>query len=170
MRRAREGHRPACGPSATYRAERYEDQVARLFDRVRLSEEDVAQVLRAMRGAAVQAPAPDPAAVASAREDLQAQLAAGRIGIEAFSRAWRQLDRPARVATMPPDELRVRRAHRALSDFGTLWRNPAVPDRLREEALREILGRVDVDGSEIVALHPAPNENAWLLGLVAVRE
>jgi hypothetical protein len=27
-----------------------------------------------------------------------------------------------------------------------------------------------VDGAEIVAVHPAPNENAWLLGLVAVRE
>ena len=56
-----------------------------------------------------------------------------------------------------------------LSEFGTLWRNPAVPDQLREEALREILGRVDVDGPEIVAVHPAPNENAWLLGLVAVQ-
>jgi hypothetical protein len=50
-----------------------------------------------------------------------------------------------------------------------------VPDRLREQALREqalreILSQVDVDGPEIVAVHPAPNENAWLLGLVAVRE
>lgn len=45
-----------------------------------------------------------------------------------------------------------------------------MPDRLREEALREILGQVDVDGARIVAVHPAPNENAWLLGLVAVRE
>jgi len=45
-----------------------------------------------------------------------------------------------------------------------------VPDQLREEALREILGQIDVDGAEIVAVHPAPNENAWLLGLVAVRE
>jgi hypothetical protein len=45
-----------------------------------------------------------------------------------------------------------------------------VRDQLREEALREILGQVDVDGVEIVAVHPAPNENAWLLGLVAIRE
>jgi hypothetical protein len=45
-----------------------------------------------------------------------------------------------------------------------------VPDQLREEALREILGQIDVDGAEIVAVHPAPNENAWLLGLVAIRE
>ena len=45
-----------------------------------------------------------------------------------------------------------------------------MPDQLREEALREILSQLDVDGVEIVAVHPAPNENAWLLGLVAVRE
>jgi hypothetical protein len=71
---------------------------------------------------------------------------------------------------MSPDELRLRRAQNLLMEFGTLWRNPAVPDQLREEALREILGRVDVDGPEIVAVHPVPNENAWLLGLVAIRE
>jgi hypothetical protein len=29
--------------------------------------------------------------------------------------------------------------------FGTLWRNPAVPDRLREEAIREIFERFDVE-------------------------
>jgi hypothetical protein len=45
-----------------------------------------------------------------------------------------------------------------------------VPDRLREEAIREIFERFDVDGPEIVAAHPQPNENAWLLGLVALRE
>ena len=45
-----------------------------------------------------------------------------------------------------------------------------MPDRLREEAIREIFERFDVDGPEIVAAHPQPNENAWLLGLVAIRE
>jgi hypothetical protein len=40
----------------------------------------------------------------------------------------------------------------------------AVPDCHREEALREIFERLDVDGPEIVAAHPQPNENAWLLG------
>ena len=45
-----------------------------------------------------------------------------------------------------------------------------MPDRLREEAIREIFERFDVDGPEIVAAHPQPNENAWLLGLVALRE
>ena len=169
-RRIRHAARPACGPSATYRADRYEDQVARLMDRVRLTDDDVSQVLRAMRGVEA-APVPqDPDEVASARDALQARLAAGSIGIEAFSRAWRHLDRPTRAVPEAPDELRLRRARRALSEFGELWRNPAVPDRLREEALREIFSRVDVDGAEIVAVHPAPNENAWLLGLVAVRE
>ena len=87
-----------------------------------------------------------------------------------FSRAWRGLERPARVAAMPPAELRLRRARNVLAEFGTLWRNPAVPDQLREDGLREILGQIDVDGAEIVAVHPAPNENAWLLRLVAIRE
>lgn len=38
------------------------------------------------------------------------------------------------------------------------------------EALREILQRFDVGGPEIVGAHPQPNENAWLLGLVAMRQ
>ena len=87
-----------------------------------------------------------------------------------FSREWRPLERPAIRLEARPDELRLARARRALSEFGTLWRNPAVPDRLREEAIREIFERFDVDGPEIVAAHPQPNENAWLLGLVAVRQ
>jgi hypothetical protein len=74
------------------------------------------------------------------------------------------------VAEDRPDEVRLRRAGEVLSEFGTLWRNPVIPDRLREEALREIFGRFDVDGPEILAAYPQPNENAWLLGLVAARE
>lgn len=45
-----------------------------------------------------------------------------------------------------------------------------MPDRLREKAIREIFERFDVDGPEIVGAHPLPNENARLLGLVAVRK
>jgi hypothetical protein len=71
---------------------------------------------------------------------------------------------------MPPDELRLRWAGKLLGEFGTLWRNPPVPDQLREEALCEILSQVDVNSTEIVAVHPAPNENAWLLGLMVVKE
>ena len=49
-----------------------------------------------MRGATAAPAAPDPAAAGvDARTELQAQLAAGTISIEAFSRAWRQLERPA---------------------------------------------------------------------------
>jgi len=58
------------------------------------------------------------------------------------------------------DEMPLRHAGQLLSKFGTLWRNPVVPDRLREEAPREIFARLDVDGAEIVAVHPQPNENA----------
>lgn len=135
-----------------------------------LSDADVAQVLRAMHGTTPAPTVPDPAALAEARTHLQDRLASGTIAIEAFSREWRRLERPTAAEPMPPDELRLRRARNLLTEFGTLWRNPSVPDQLREEALREILGRVDVHGSEIVAVHPAPNDNAWLPGLVAIRE
>ena len=169
-RRIRHARRPVCGPSATYRAERYEEQIATLFDRITLQESDLRQVLGAMRSQSHAPAEPDPSELVMARERLQRQLAAGEISIETFSRAWRRLERPRRVVEQPPDELRLRRAGQVLSEFGTLWRNPAVPDRLREEALREIFARFDVDGAEIVAVHPQPNENAWLLGLVAMRE
>ena len=115
-------------------------------------------------------PEPDASEIAVARERLQQQLNDGEISIETFSRAWRGLDRPRRTAQQPPDEVRLQRARHVLSEFATLWRNPAVPDGLREEALREIFARFDVDGPESVAVHPQPNENAWLLGVVAARE
>ena len=169
-RRVRHARRPACGPSATYRAERYEDQIAKLFARVSLSESDLRQVLGLMRSAALPPSEPDQSEILTARERLQRQLNAGEISIEMFSRAWRGLERPTSIAVARPDEMRLGRAHKQLSDFGTLWRNPAVPDRLREEAIREIFERFDIDGPEIVAVHPQPNENAWLLGLIAARE
>jgi len=59
-------------------------------------------------------------------------------------------------------------ARKRLAEFGALWRNPAVPDRLSEEARHEILARIDVQGSQALAVHPQPNENAWLLGLAAL--
>lgn len=62
------------------------------------------------------------------------------------------------------DEDRLRRARDVLADFGTLWHDVAVPDVLREGAATEILERLDVRGSELVAVHPRPDENAWLLG------
>jgi len=50
------------------------------------------------------------------------------------------------------------------------WRSPAIPDRLREEALHKIFARVVNKGSQLLAVHPQPNENAWLLGLAALRQ
>ena len=44
-RRIRHARHPACGLSATYRAECFEAQITELFDRVRPSDDDVAQVL-----------------------------------------------------------------------------------------------------------------------------
>jgi DNA invertase Pin-like site-specific DNA recombinase len=168
-RRIRHGARPACGPSASYRAERYEEQVALLMDTVSLTDSDLHAVLGAMRRATPAVAGPDPTLAAERRTELQRQLATGEISLDAFSRAWRALDRPV-VALNPPDELRLARARRHLAEFGTLWRNPAVPDRLREEATREIFARFDVDGPTIVAAHPQANENAWLLGLAAARQ
>jgi hypothetical protein len=57
-----------------------------------------------------------------------------------------------------------------LEGFGALWADPDVPDRLREEAVADIFTRFDVDGPDLVAIHPAPNENAWLLGQAALRD
>jgi hypothetical protein len=79
-------------------------------------------------------------------------------------RAWRRLERPVLVQVAPPDELRLRTARKTLANFGTLWRDPHVPDRLREEAVHELFVRFDIEGPELVAAHPVPNENAWLLG------
>jgi hypothetical protein len=160
----------SCRRPATYAAEPYEEQVARVFDGVRLTEADIDQVLAAIRRVEPVAPAPEPVDVETARAELQRQLAAGELTIDAFSRAWRRTDRPAASAPALPDELRLRRARKRLAEFGMLWRNPAVPDRLREEALHEIFARVDVQGSQLLAVHPQPNENAWLLGLAALRQ
>ena len=115
------------------------------------------------RGPAYWSAAPSPVPTRPAPSDIE-------LTIDAFSRAWRRADRPAASAPALPDELRLRRARKRLAEFGTLWRNPAVPDRLREEALHEIFARVDVEGSQLAAVHPQPNENAWLLGLAALRQ
>ena len=169
-RRIRHGRRPACAPSATYAAEPYEEQVATLFDELRFDEADVAQVLAAMRGGRPAPTAPDPAELETARAELQARLSSRELTIEAFTRAWRRLERPAVPEAGPPDELRLRKARRLLGSFSTLWRDPAVPDRLREEALHEIVARVDVRGASVVAVHAQPNENAWLLGQAIIRQ
>ena len=171
LRRIRHARRPACSPSATYRAEHYEEQIARLFDRVELTEPDIARVLEAMTPQQAPAdPAPDREELHRRRADLQLQLANGEVTIEAFTRDWRRLDRPVRAPAAALNEDRLRRAADSLRSFGTLWRNNAIPGRLREEALREIVSRLDIDGPEIVAVHPQPNENAWLLGLTEARQ
>ena len=95
---------------------------------------------------------------------LQRRLSEGEISLAAFNRDWRVLDRPMALAEAGPNEDRLRRARDVLADFGSLWRDVAVPDVLREGAATEIFERLDVRGSELVAVHPRPNENAWLLG------
>jgi len=67
-RRIRHGRRPVCAPSATYRAERYEEQVAQLFDEVRLQDGDIDLVLDAMRIEAAPAAVSAPAATTAASE------------------------------------------------------------------------------------------------------
>ena len=118
-RRVRHVLRPACGPSASHRADQHEDQVARVLERVHLIEDDVTQVLGAIRRVAdAPTPAPDPDAVASRKAELQASLAAGTMSLAAFSRAWRALERPAPQQTAPPDELALRRARRGAGAVG----------------------------------------------------
>ncbi len=171
-RRVRHSMRPVCGPSATYRAEVFEEQIGLLFDESVLDDSDIEQVLAAMRASyGTQAdPAPEPANPAALRAELQARLGRGEITIEAFSRAWRVLDGPlGPTRIVPPDEQKLRDARESLTEFKTLWRDPAVPDKLREEAVAEIIQRLDIRGREIVGIQPQPNENAWLLGYAALK-
>ena len=163
-RRIRHSTRPACGVQATYRAEWYEEQLARSFDDLRFDEVNIEQVLVEMRQFHPPAEPPNADALASARAELQAQLAAGSIGIDGFSRAWRRLERPEPTEAISPDELELLKARDALAKFGTIWRDPKVPDRLREQAVHELFVRFDVEGGTLVAAHPQPNENAWLIG------
>ncbi len=79
--------------------------------------------------------------------------------------AWKRLQRPTRLA-QPPDQDALERARGLLSDFGSLWRDAAVPDELREEAAREIFERLDLWGPDLVAVHPRA-EHAWLLAIAA---
>ena len=170
-RRIRHSLRPACAPSATYRAERYEAQVAERLNGMRFTERDMRQVLAAMRRASEAAPAVSPTDPITARSELQRALSAGEMSLSAFGREWRRLERPAALPVpAPPDELRLRRARSLLVRFGDLWADPAVPGELREEAAHELFARIDVDGPTVVALHPQPNENAWLLGYAAMRD
>ncbi len=164
QRRVRHTRRPHCGRFASFRPELVEEQVALLMDGVRLNDEDLGQVLRAMRRGRAAPVAPDPGLIRAARSDLQRRLSDGEISLAAFNRDWRVLDRPTVLAEAGLDEDRLRRARDVLADFGSLWRDVAVPDVLREGAATELFERLDVRGSELVAVHPRPNENAWLLG------
>ncbi len=163
-RRVRHTRRPHCGRFASFRPELVEEQVARLMDGLHLTDEDLDQVYRAMRRGTAAPVAPDPELLRAGRADLQRRLIDGEIGLPVFNRDWRALDRPVALAGAAPDEERLRRARDVLADFGSLWRDVAVPDVLREGAATEIFERLDVRGSELVAVRPRPNENAWLLG------
>ena len=171
IRRIRHSRRPVCATSATHRADTFEGQSADFLDGIHLTDADVRQVLALMR---VTAPsplvAPSSEEAATQRQALQEALASGKLSLSAFSRAWRALDRPKPLPDTPPDEIGFRRARKLLSDFGPLRRDPAVPDRLREEALLEIFARVEVDGRQVVAVYPRENENAWLLGFHALAQ
>lgn len=132
---------------------------------------DLRAVLAALARTAPSAPPPDPVDPAVGRAEAQRRLAAGEITLTAFNREWRRLERPgAATVAAPPDELRLRRARSLLERFGDLWADPAVSGDLRTEAAHELFARIDIDGPTVVALHPQPNENAWLLGYAALRD
>ena len=150
--------------SLTHRADVVEDQVAELMDRVRLEDADIDATLAAARIAEPAGDAEPPDTVQE-RAELQDRLAAGQISLEAFSRAWRRLQRPIPLPRHP-DATALTEARGYLETFGTLWRDPAVPDVLREEAAREIFERLDLWGSQLVAVYPRA-EHAWLLGMAA---
>jgi hypothetical protein len=142
------------------------------LNRLVFTDVDIEQVLGAMRRATPILVPVEPADGLEARAQLQRRLTAGEMILAAFSREWRRLERPQPLPgpAAPVDELRLRRALRQLKRFGELWADPAIPSDLRQEAIHELFDRIDVQGPEVVALHPQPNENAWLLGYAAMRD
>ncbi len=168
IRRLRHVARPACAPSLTCRADVVEEQIAALFDQVQLSDDEVATVLRLMRLPTEEsAPTVETdAETASQRADLQAALAAGTINLDAFTRAWRRLDAPPRPIHRQAGIDELQRARGLLADVGGLWRDVDVPGELKEQAAIEILERIDLLGSRVVAVHPR-GDYAWLLGMSA---
>lgn len=160
-RRVRHSIRPACAPSATYRAGRYESQVADRLNRIRFADADTALVLAAMRRAAPTAEPVPPIDTAAARAELQRLLSADEIGLSAFNWEWRRLDRPvpSSASPAPVDELRPRRASGLLERFGDLWAEADVPGELRQEAAHELFERIDVHGPDVLAL--APTHSDW---------
>lgn len=172
-RRMRHSLRPACARSATYRADRYEAQIVDRLNRFRFSDDDLGQVYAAMsRALPTATDLPSPVDVQAARLELQRRLSGGELSLAAFTREWRRLERPesASVRAVPKDELRLGRARALLTRFGDLWADADVPGELRQEAAHELFERVDISGPHVVALHPQPNENAWLLGYAAMRD
>jgi len=45
-----------------------------------------------------------------------------------------------------------------------------IPSPTKTHSAYELFERIDVHGPDVVALHPQPNENAWLLGYAAMRD
>lgn len=167
-RRMRHINRPACTGSLTHRAEIIEEQLADVMDRIELTDADIDAVLAALRRVEPESSRPeDPGDLADQRAELQQRLTAGAISLQQFNREWRRLQCPS-VLHRTPDEVQLRKARGYLEAFGTLWRDPAVSDALREEATREIFERLDLWGPELVAVHPR-DEHAWLLGTAAMR-
>jgi DNA invertase Pin-like site-specific DNA recombinase len=164
-RRIRHITRPACTHSLTHRADAVEEQVAELMDGVRLNEADIDAVLAAVRVAEPAEAAAEQPDMAQERAELQDQLAAGHISLEAFTRAWKRVQRPIPLPRQP-GEMALRQARGYLEAFGALWRDPDVPDELREEAAREIFERLDLWGPKVVAVYPRA-EHAWMLGMAA---
>ncbi|MEX2135771.1 MAG: recombinase family protein, partial [Chloroflexota bacterium] len=166
IRRLRHVARPACARSLTCRADGVEDQIAAMFDRVELGDEDIAAVLRLMRLPAEESGPEVEIENAGRRADLQAALAVGTINLDAFSRAWRRLEAPRRPLRREAGTEQLERARALLADVGGLWRDGDVPGELKEQAAIEMLERIDLLGSRVVAIHPR-GDYAWLLGMAA---
>ena len=69
--------RPVCSPSATYRAERYEAQLARVPNDIRFDENEIQQVLAARRRVTDMRRLPTPLTCKEGRVELQAATGIG---------------------------------------------------------------------------------------------
>ncbi|MGZ8474881.1 MAG: recombinase family protein [Candidatus Limnocylindria bacterium] len=167
IRRIRHVRRPACSRSLSHRADIAEAQIASLMDRITLGDADIEAIVDAMGIPSKADRTVDEGTALEERAELQRQLAAGEISLEAFTRGWKRLLRPIPLPQQP-NVAELQRARGYLQAFGALWRDPAVPDSLREEAAREVFERLDLTGPDVTAVYPRA-EHAWLLGMAAKR-
>lgn len=61
----------------------------------------------------------------------------------------------------------IKRAEELLSDLPDLWSNPGVTDNQRESFIHEIFQKVEISGSDLVAIEPKLDYQPIFAGIIA---